>query len=384
MTKPEDGQVDESYTLSVSEDGDVTATAATSIGLVRALTTFTQLFFKHSQGGSYTNLAPVDISDSPKFPHRGMNMDVSRNYFPVSDLKRQIDALAFNKFNRLHIHATDAQSWPLEIPSMPELAAKGAYESSLTYSASQLKELQYYGALQGVEVYVEIDMPGHTSSIWFSHPDLIAAFNVQPDWDTYCAEPPCGTLKLNSSAVDDFLEKLFDDLLPRVKPYTPYFHTGGDEVKFQAYVLDETVKSNDSAVLQPLLQKFLDRNHDQIRKMGMIPMVWEEMLLMFNLTIGKDVIVQTWQSDEAVAQTVAMGHKALAGNYNYWVCAPISLHALRNTNKTYIVPRLRPRPMARLYPRRCSKVLALQRLLLPAAQLARHVRLRPARGRAGE
>ncbi|KAF2101944.1 N-acetyl-beta-D-glucosaminidase [Rhizodiscina lignyota] len=318
VTKPLDGAVDESYKLSVSESGEVICSAATSIGLVRGLTTFTQLFFKHSQGGSYTNLAPVDISDSPKFVHRGMNMDLSRNYFPVSDIKRQIDALAFNKFNRLHLHATDAQSWPLDIPSMPELAAKGAYESSLTYTASQLKELQYYGALQGVEVYVEIDMPGHTSAIWFSHPDLIAAFNVQPDWDTYCAEPPCGTLKLNDSAVPAFLEKLLDDLLPRVRPYTSYFHTGGDELNAQAYLLDDTVKSNDTDVLTPLLQKFVDRNHDQVRKMGLTPIVWEEMLLQWGLKLGSDVVVQTWQSDEAVAQTVAKGHKALVGNYEYW------------------------------------------------------------------
>lgn len=322
--KPSIGEVDEAYSLIVTNDGEVNVSAASAIGLARGLTTFSQLFYQHTGGGVYTNLAPVEIQDSPKFPYRGLNLDVSRNFFPVSDIKRTIDAMAFNKLNRFHLHATDAQSWPIDIPSMPQLATKGAYGTGFTYSADDLEEIQEYGALLGVEVTVEIDMPGHTSAIWFAFPELIAAFNVQPDWSDYCAEPPCGTLKLNSSAVYDFLDRLWADILPRVSPYTAYFHTGGDEVKANAYNLDETVKSGDTAVLTPLLQKFIDYNHDKIRAAGLTPIVWEEMLLEWDLTLGDDVVIQTWQSDDAVAQTVNRGHKALAGNYNYWVSAAAS------------------------------------------------------------
>ncbi|EON63851.1 hypothetical protein W97_03079 [Coniosporium apollinis CBS 100218] len=313
---PRAGDVDESYSLTLTEDGEATIEAETSIGLVRGLTTFTQLFYKHSAGGAYTPFAPVEIEDEPKFPHRGLNMDTARNYFSVSDIKRTIDAMAYNKFNRLHWHITDAQSWPLEIPALPELAAKGAYRRDLTYTPGDFEEIQYFAAIQGVEVIVEIDMPGHTSSIWFSQPELIAAFNAQPDWNTYCAEPPCGSLKLNSTAVYDFLGTMWDDLLPRVR--SSYFHTGGDEVNINTYLLDDTVRSNDTAVLQPLMQRFIDFNHDRVREAGLTPVVWEEMLLTWNLTLGDDVVIQTWQSDEAVAEVVAAGHKALVGNYNYW------------------------------------------------------------------
>lgn len=330
ISNPDIGEVDESYILTLSDDGVAVITAKSSIGLSRGLTTFSQLFFKHSDGGSYTALAPVEIEDAPKFPYRGINMDVSRNYYPVSDIKRMVDAMAFNKLNQLHLHVTDGQSWPIEIPSLPELAAKGAYNRALTYSPRDLEEIQTYGALLGVAVTLEIDMPGHTSAIWHSHPELIAAFNVQPDWDTYCAEPPCGTLKLNSSEVYDFLDKLWADLLPRVSPYTSYFHTGGDEVKPAAYTKDETVGTDDLKVLQPLLQKLIDFNHDKVRQAGLTPVVWEEMLLQWNLTLGKDVIIQTWRSDAAVAEAVQKGYKTLAGNFHYWVCKicpnfPISL-----------------------------------------------------------
>ncbi|KAI9810347.1 MAG: N-acetyl-glucosamine-6-phosphate deacetylase [Pycnora praestabilis] len=314
------GQVDESYTLSISTVGNVSVSAPSYIGILHGLETLTQLFYQYSDEDdeAYTTLAPVHIIDAPQFSHRGLNMDVARNYYRPGDIMRTIDALAWNKFNRLHLHVTDAQSWPLEIPALPDLAGEGAYRTGLSYTPAILREIQEYGICRGIEVIVEVDMPGHTSSIGLAYPHLITAFSVQPNWDVYAAEPPSGQLKLNSSAVDDFLTTMFNDLLPRISPYSAYFHTGGDEVNANAYLLDETIQSNDSLIIQPYLQRFVDRNHDQLRAAGLTPIVWEEMLLEWNITLGPDVLVQTWQSNEAVAQTVAKGHKALVGNYQYW------------------------------------------------------------------
>ena len=314
-----DGELDESYSLEITEDGQATITSLTSVGILYALETLVQLFYQSSGGGVYTPSAPIYISDAPKFSHRGLNLDISRAYYAPSDILRTIDALASNKFNRLHLHASDSQSWPLEIPALPELAGDGAYMKGLSYSPETLVEIQEYAAYRGIQVLIETDMPGHTSSIGLAYPDLIAALNVQPDWDTYSAEPPTGQLKLNSSAVYEFLNTLWSDLLPRVSSYTAYFHTGGDEVNANVYLLDEGVKSNASSVIQPLLQDFINFNHQRVRAAGLTPVVWEEQLLQWNLTLGSDVVVQTWQSDEALASTVAKGHKALFGNYNYWV-----------------------------------------------------------------
>ena len=88
---------------------------------------------------------------------------------------RTIDGLSMNKMNRLHIHATDAQSWPLEVPALPELSAKGAYHESQVWSVSDLAEVQKYGQDRGVEVFLEIDMPGHTGAIHHAYPNLVAA-----------------------------------------------------------------------------------------------------------------------------------------------------------------------------------------------------------------
>ena len=367
--KPLAGQVDESYNFTLVADGTASLTAVSSTGVLRGLETFTQLWYLHSKPGVgyYCNQAPISIQDAPRWKHRGLNLDLARNWMPKENVFRQIDALAWNKFNRLHIHMTDAQSWPMDIPSMPELSQKGAYQTGLSYTPKDIEDFHTYAVYRGIEILIEFDMPGHTSSIAYSHPELITAFRAEP-WDYYCAEPPCGALKLNSTPVYDFLEKLWNDVLPRVNPYTAYFHTGGDEVNRQDFMLDETVRSNETQVLRPLLQKFVDYNHKKVREAGLTPVVWEEMALEpWNLNLGKDVVVQTWQTDEALFNATRDGYQALFGNYNFWVStltsslvSPHLIVLLAPLFSLFSAPllthtpvsRLRPRPMAQLRKRR--------------------------------
>lgn len=312
------GHVDETYELSVRKEG-ASIHAATYFGALHALQSFTQLFYQHStQTGIYINTVPVHIKDGPKFPHRALNMDLARNWFPKDFVLRVIDSLSWNKFNRLHLHITDAQSWPLDIPSMPELSRLGAYQEGLSYTPQDLENIQRYALLRGMQVVLEIDMPGHTTSIAYAFPDLIAAAHALP-WDQYCLEPPCGSLKLAHPPVYEFLEKLWGDILPRVSPYTSYFHTGGDEVNLNSYTLDDSVMSKEKAVLQPLIQKLVDFNHGKIRAAGLAPIVWEEMLLEWDLDLGDDVIVQSWLDAASLAKITAAGHKAIGGSYSFWV-----------------------------------------------------------------
>lgn len=318
--KPLDDTVDESYNLTVSIHGEAKLTAVSSIGVLRGLETFKQLFFKHSSGPFwYTPYIPVKIEDKPDFPHRGVMIDTARSWLPVKDILRTIDALAINKLNRLHIHVTDSQSWPLVLPSMPEVAQKGAYRPDWTYSPADIEQIQKYGVHRGVEVYFEIDMPGHIGSLSLSHPELIVAYNEQP-YHWWCAEPPCGAFKMNDSRVYDFLEKLWDDLLPRVAPYSAYFHTGGDELNKNDSMLDDGIRSNKTEVLQPLLQKFIDTQHKAIRKAGLTPMVWEEIPTDWEIDIGKDVVVQSWLGNDAAFNLTKAGHKVIDSNYNFLVC----------------------------------------------------------------
>ena len=129
-----------------------------------------------------------------------------------------------------------------------------------------------------------------------------------------------GHLKLNNKAVNDFLTTLFNDLIPRLTKYSKYFHTGGDEVNKNIYLLDPGVNSNQTSVIKPHLQKFIEHAHALVRKNGASPMVWEEMVVEWGLDLPKDVIVQTWLGDESVKTAASKGHRVIAGTYQYWVC----------------------------------------------------------------
>ncbi|KAK2603418.1 Glucosamine-6-phosphate isomerase (Glucosamine-6-phosphate deaminase) (GNPDA) (GlcN6P deaminase) [Conoideocrella luteorostrata] len=308
--KPLAGSVDESYSLNLTSGGEASITAATSTGILRALESFTQLFFKHSSGNVvYTKLAPVTIQDAPRFPHRGMLLDLGRHWFAVEDIKRTIDALAMAKMNIMHLHITETQSWPLEIPALPKLSEKGRYAPGLTYSPRDIKEIQEYATLRGVQVVLEIDMPGHFG-VEKAYPGLSVAYNAKP-YSTYCAQPPCGALKLNNTDVEKFLSTLFDDLLPRLNTYASYFHTGGDEYKAANSLLDPNLKTSDMKVLKPMLQRFLDHAHKKVREHGLVPMVWEEMVGEWGANVGNDTIIQSWFGRASVQKLATAGHKVI-------------------------------------------------------------------------
>lgn len=54
------------------------------------------------------------ISDAPRFPYRGLHFDVSRNFRSLDFLKKQVDAMARLKLNRMHLHLTDGAGWRME------------------------------------------------------------------------------------------------------------------------------------------------------------------------------------------------------------------------------------------------------------------------------
>ena len=59
--------------------------------------------------GMNIELPAASINDYPRFPYRGMHLDVSRHFFPVDSVKKFIDILALHNMNRFHWHLTDDQ-----------------------------------------------------------------------------------------------------------------------------------------------------------------------------------------------------------------------------------------------------------------------------------
>ena len=320
MGNTERSDKSEAYTITVSEDGIAVITIASAAGGLHALETFAQLFFAHSTHSAafYTPYAPLSIKDRPMFAHRGLNLDISRNWIPPADVMHTIEAMAFNKLNRLHIHATDAQSWPLEILALPDLAIKGAYSPSQIWHVEDLEAVQRHGTSYGVQVFVEIDLPGHTTSIGNAYPNLVTAKDVP--WPEYALEPPSGQLRLNSSEVPPFIETLLNDLLSRTSNHSSLFHLGGDELNLNAYMLDPTVRSASHEVLQPLVQAFIDHVISLATSHSLTIIMWEEMVIDWNLTLPQNVIIQTWRGtkDNALASILNKGYKTLFGSNAHW------------------------------------------------------------------
>lgn len=319
---------DESHEVIIDNNGTAFIKSNSSIGTLRGLQTLRQLFFAHSLSKeAYTPFVPLKIVDRPKWNYRGLSIDIARNPFVPQDLLRTIDAMSLAKMSRLHIHATDSQSWPIEIPALPVLAQKGAYQPDLVWSVADLRKVQMYGASRGVSVFIEVDVPGHTASIAHAYPDLIAAFN-EMDWSTFAAEPLSGQLKLNHTGVDSFMATLLNDLLPRTRPYTSLYHVGGDELNRAAYLLDDTVKSDSQELLKPLLQNFIDQIFASSKHVGLQPIVWEELLLDWNLSMPTQTLVQVWRNGERIEEVLKRGHRAIFGDYHYWYldCRYETLH----------------------------------------------------------
>ena len=106
----------ESYTLSVTSQR-IEIRATSGAGLFYGMQTLLQLM-QPASTGSYS-VPSVEIEDTPRFAYRGLMLDVSRHFSTKEFIKKQIDALAYYKINRLHLHLTDAAGWRLEIKKYP-------------------------------------------------------------------------------------------------------------------------------------------------------------------------------------------------------------------------------------------------------------------------
>lgn len=56
------------------------------------------------------------------------------------------------KINTLHLHITDAQSWPIQLPDFPELAQVGAYSLDQSFTLDDIQDVTTYAAERGIDV----------------------------------------------------------------------------------------------------------------------------------------------------------------------------------------------------------------------------------------
>ena len=318
----------ESYTLSVTSQR-IEIRATSGAGLFYGMQTLLQLM-QPAGTGSYS-VVSVEIEDTPRFAYRGLMLDVSRHFSTKEFIKKQIDALAYYKINRLHLHLTDAAGWRLEIKKYPLLTDFAAWRTDPTwkkwwnggrkylrydepgasggyYTQDDIREILEYARQHYITVIPEIEMPSHSEEVLAAYPQLSCSGEPYKNSD-FC---------VGNEETFTFLENVLTEVMELFP--SEYIHVGGDEAgksawktcpKCQKRMKDEHLANVDElqSYLIHRIEKFLN-NHGR-RLLG-----WDEIL---QGGIAPNATVMSWRGEEGGIAAVTSGHHAIMtpGAYCY-------------------------------------------------------------------
>ena len=310
----------ESYTLSVTSQR-IEIRATSGAGLFYGMQTLLQLM-QPASTGSYS-VPSVEIEDTPRFAYRGLMLDVSRHFSTKEFIKKQIDALAYYKINRLHLHLTDAAGWRLEIKKYPLLTDFAAWRTDPTwkkwwnggrkylrydepgasggyYTQDDIREILEYARQHYITVIPEIEMPSHSEEVLAAYPQLSCSGEPYKNSD-FC---------VGNEETFTFLENVLTEVMELFP--SEYIHVGGDEAgksawktcpKCQKRMKDEHLANVDElqSYLIHRIEKFLN-NH------GRHLLGWDEIL---QGGIAPNATVMSWRGTEGGIAAARMGHYAI-------------------------------------------------------------------------
>lgn len=234
----------EGYTLAIADSAEIVG--ADEAGLFYGVQTLLQLLREDEDGG--WGLLRAQVTDAPRFPRRGVMLDVARHFFGVDDVKRFIDSTSALKFNHLHLHLSDDQGWRIHIESWPRLTELSSSTSADGdpggfYSKGDYREIVAHAASRHMIVIPEVDLPGHTHAIGVAYPELVEAPVLNDDLiadSTRLGQPlPVAgetytgwgvghsSVRIHEERTYDFVRDVVRELAEMTPG--PYIHVGGDE-----------------------------------------------------------------------------------------------------------------------------------------------------------
>ncbi|MBN1925172.1 MAG: beta-N-acetylhexosaminidase [Prolixibacteraceae bacterium] len=314
----------EGYILQV-EGHEIWIKAQTTAGIFYGIQSLRQLI--PFQKGETVKIPAVKISDEPRFPYRGMHLDVCRHFFDVDFIKKMLDAMAAHKLNRFHWHLTEDQGWRIEIKKYPELTRIGAWRNSTLighasdrpekfdtiryggyYTQEQIKEIVEYAAERHITVIPEIEMPGHAQAALASYPWLGCFDQKVEVWNkwgvsenVYCA---------GKESTFDFLENVLSevaDLFPG-----EYIHIGGDECPkanwekcphCQSRIKNERLENE-----HELQSYFIQRIERFLNSKGKRIIGWDEIL---EGGLAPNATVMSWRGEEGGIAAARQQHDVI-------------------------------------------------------------------------
>ncbi|MCF0175769.1 MAG: family 20 glycosylhydrolase [Bacteroidales bacterium] len=258
-------------------DGKASIEAADEDGAYYAAVTMENLM--RNNGGNV--LPNMVIEDYPDLAHRGLMLDVSRNFTDKEGVKKIMDILSHYKANVLHLHLGDDEGWRIEIEGLPELTRYGAFRGipqlnedgsisepeclQLAYSASLGKndskasgngfysredfiEILRYAKERHISVIPEFDTPGHSRAAILSMKkrleltgDASCLLSEASDSSNYVSAQDYTDNVINvvQASTYAFIEKVFDSIIEmyaEADAPLPAIHVGGDEVPDGAWL----------------------------------------------------------------------------------------------------------------------------------------------------
>lgn len=311
---------DESYSLTVSP-AQVKLSARTVVGALRGMETLLQLV--ECEHGA-CRLPGVSIDDAPRFRWRGLMIDVSRHFEPVSVIERTLDGMAMVKLNVFHWHLSDDQGFRAESKRYPKLTEMGS--GGQFYTQEEMRHVVAYARERGIRVVPEFDMPGHSVSWLIGYPEF--GSSAAP------TELPV-RFGVHDESLDPTQEKTYkfvDGLVGEMGEIFPdaYFHIGGDENTGKAWrenpkIVEFMQKKglNDTDALQAY---FNQRLLPILKKHGKHMIGWDEVL---TPGLPKDVIVQSWRGGDSLAKGAREGYTGI-------LSAPYYLDAMKSSEEHYL------------------------------------------------
>jgi hexosaminidase len=294
-------------------------TAPTVVGALRGLETLLQLLDADRNGYFFPG---VQIDDQPRFPWRGLLIDVARHFQTMETLKRNLDAMAAVKLNVLHWHLSEDQGFRVEskkFPKLHQLGSDGNY-----YTQEQVKEIIAYARDRGIRVVPEFDIPGHSTSWLVGYPELGSAPGP------YTIERRPGIFEPALDPTREEVYKFLETFLGEMAALFPddYLHIGGDENEgkqwdrnpaIQEYMKKKGIKDNHA-----LQAYFNTRLLKILQKHGKKMIGWDEIL---QPELPKDVVIHSWRGTAALAEAARKGYDGILSNgYYIDLIQPASQH----------------------------------------------------------
>ena len=252
------------------------------------------------------------IEDSPRFPWRGLTVDVSRHFISVDALKRNIDGMTAVKMNVLHLHLSDDQGFRIaskQFPKLVEMGSDGQY-----YTKAEIRDLIAYASDRGIRVVPEFDMPGHSTSWFVGYPELASApgpYQIERRWGIF--DP---AMDPSREQTYTFLDKFIGEMADLFPDH--YFHIGGDEVngkqwdanpKIREFMRIHNLKNN-----QELQQYFTLRVQKIVSRHHKIMVGWDEILAP---GMPKNSVIQSWRGQDSLAAAAKQGYSGILSSGYY-------------------------------------------------------------------